>query len=141
MYVLLIHHGPPGHMVGVDEAVEVNDGHLFLLGSGCIDLGLEGTRLWQPLPGLLLGLLCVKKHSRLVHGDNIFQHHHGSAADHCQEHLAHSHSLLLRLYSHLMILLKICGHIGDNARLLFFCLAFRFFWSAAGLPYFAIFVI
>jgi hypothetical protein len=56
MYVLLIQHGPPGHMVGVDEAVGVNDGHLFLFGSGCIDLGLEGTRLWQPLSGLLLGL-------------------------------------------------------------------------------------
>ncbi len=56
-----IHHSPPGHVVGIDEALVVEEGQDHLLGPGCMDLGLHWPRLtlWKPLPGLLLSFWCV----------------------------------------------------------------------------------
>jgi hypothetical protein len=51
-----VHHGPPGHVVGVDEAFRVKEGQDHLLSPLNLDLGLDGARLalFQPLPALLV---------------------------------------------------------------------------------------
>ncbi len=64
-----------------------------------MDLGLDRPRrsLLKPLLALLLGLVCVKRHLRLVHGDDSIQHRHGAAAEQRQEGLTVPHPLVFDL--------------------------------------------
>ena len=100
--VVCVHHGPPGHEVGVDEALVEEEGEDHLFGPGQMELGLDRPRqaLLQPLFGLLLGFRSVEGHSKLVHGNKVFHHHLRAAANHRQESLTGSHTLHLHLLGH-----------------------------------------
>jgi hypothetical protein len=97
--VVGVHCGAFELVVGLDEALRIEEGQDHLFGHGRMDFGIYRSRLTlhKPLLALLLSLGRVERNRGLIYGDDPSQHHHGVAAEHWHEGLTGPHPLVFHL--------------------------------------------